>query len=48
MRPEKLCLTDIVDAAHSLAGFMQDTDFDEFEQNEMMNSRCASKIDGHW
>jgi uncharacterized protein with HEPN domain len=38
MRPEKLYLTDIVEAAQSIARFVMGQGFDEFEQNEMMNS----------
>ena len=38
MRPEKLYLTDFVEAAQSIARFVMGESFDEFEQNEMMNS----------
>jgi len=44
MRPEKLYLTDIVEAAQSIARFVQGADFDEFEQNEMMNSAALQKL----
>lgn len=44
MRPEKLYLTDIVEAAQSIARFVQGADFDEFEQNEMMNSAVLQKL----
>ena len=38
MRPEKLDLTDIVEAARAMEKFIMGEDFNEFEQNEMMNS----------
>jgi uncharacterized protein with HEPN domain len=44
MRREKLYLTDIVEAAQSIARFIQGADFDEFEQNEMMNSAVLQKL----
>lgn len=44
MRPEKLYLTDIVEAAQAIARFVQGVDFDEFEQNEMMNSAVLQKL----
>lgn len=44
MRPEKLYLTDIAEAAQSIAKFLQGADFDEFEQNEMMNSAVLQKL----
>ena len=44
MRPEKLYLTDIVEAAQSIARFVQGESFDEFEQNEMMNSAVLQKL----
>ena len=44
MRPEKLYLTDIVEAAQSIARFVQGEGFDEFEQNEMMNSAVLQKL----
>jgi uncharacterized protein with HEPN domain len=44
MRPEKLYLTDIVEAAQSIARFVMGEDFDEFEQNEMMNSAMLQKL----
>jgi len=44
MRPEKLYLTDIVEAAQSIARFVSGQDFDEFEQNEMMNSAVLQKL----
>jgi len=44
MRPEKLYLTDIVEAAQSIARFVMGQDFDEFEQNEMMNSAVLQKL----
>ena len=33
MRPEKLYLTDIVEAANSIEKFLMGQDFEEFEQN---------------
>lgn len=44
MRPEKLYLTDIVEAAQSIERFLRGTDFNEFEQNEMMNSAVLQKL----
>ncbi len=44
MRPEKLYLTDIVEAAQSIARFVMGESFDEFEQNEMMNSAVLQKL----
>ncbi len=44
MRPEKLYLTDIVEAAQSIERFLQGEDFNEFEQNEMMNSAVLQKL----
>ena len=44
MRPEKLYLTDIVEAAQSIARFVMGESFDEFEQNEMMNSATLQKL----
>ena len=44
MRPEKLYLTDIVEAAQSITKFVMGESFDEFEQNEMMNSAVLQKL----
>jgi uncharacterized protein with HEPN domain len=44
MRPEKLYLTDIVEAAQFIAKFVQGAGLDEFEQNEMMNSAVLQKL----
>ncbi len=44
MRPEKLYLTDIVEATQSIARFVQGESFDEFERNEMMNSAVLQKL----
>jgi len=44
MRPEKLYLTDIVEAAQSIERFIAGEDFDEFEHNEMMNSAVLQKL----
>jgi uncharacterized protein with HEPN domain len=44
MRPEKLYLTDIVDAAQSIEKFLMGQDFEEFERNEMMNSAVLQKL----
>ena len=44
MRPEKLYLTDIIDAAQSIEKFLMGQDFDEFEQNEMMHSAVLQKL----
>jgi len=44
MRPEKLYLTDIVDAANSIEKFLMGQDFNEFEQNDMMRSAVLQKL----
>ena len=44
MRPEKLYLTDIVEAARAIEKFITGEDFNEFEQNEMMNSAVLQKL----
>ncbi len=44
MRPEKLYLTDIVEAAQAIERFLMRQDFEEFEQNEMMNSAVLQKL----
>jgi uncharacterized protein with HEPN domain len=44
MRPEKLYLTDIVEAAQAIARFVMGEGYDEFEQNEMMNSAVLQKL----
>ena len=44
MRPEKLYLTDIIEAAQAIERFVMGEDFDEFERNEMMNSAVLQKL----
>ena len=44
MRPEKLYLTDIVEAAQAIESFVMGEGFNEFEQNEMMNSAVLQKL----
>ena len=44
MRHEKLYLTDIVEVAQAIDRFITGEDFDEFEQNEMMNSAVLQKL----
>ncbi len=44
MRPEKLYLTDIVEAAEAIARFIMGESYYEFEQNEMMNSAVLQKL----
>lgn len=44
MRPEKLYLTDIVDAAQAIEKFLMGQNFNEFEQNERMNSAVLQKL----
>ena len=44
MRPEKLYLTDIVEAAEAIERFIEGVEYDEFEQNEMMNSAVLQKL----
>lgn len=44
MRPEKLYLTDIVEAARAIERFVMGQDFNEFEQNEMMNRAVLQKL----
>ena len=44
MRHEKLYLTDIVEAARAIEKFIKGEDFNEFEQNEMLNSAVLQKL----
>jgi uncharacterized protein with HEPN domain len=44
MRPEKLYLTDIVEAAEAISRFVMGEGYYEFEQNEMMNSAVLQKL----
>jgi len=44
MRPEKLYLTDIVDSARAIEKFLKDVNFDEFAENDMMNSAVLQKL----
>lgn len=44
MRLEKLYLTDIVEAAQAIDRFVMGEDYNEFEQNEMMNSAVLQKL----
>ena len=44
MRPEKLYLTDSVEAAQAIARFIMGENYYEFEQNEMMNSAVLQKL----
>ena len=44
MRPEKLYLTDMVEAAQAIERFVMGEDFSEFEQNEMMQSAVLQKL----
>ena len=44
MRHEKLYLADIVEAAQAIERFLMGQDFDEFEQNEMLNSAVLQKM----
>ncbi|MCB0103468.1 MAG: DUF86 domain-containing protein [Anaerolineales bacterium] len=44
MRPEKLYLTDIVEAAQAIERFIKGESYHEFEQNEMMNSAVLQKL----
>ena len=44
MRPEKLYLTDIIEAAQSIERFIAGDDFEEFERNEMLNSAVLQKL----
>jgi uncharacterized protein with HEPN domain len=44
MRPEKLYLTDIIEATRAIEKFIRGVDFNEFEQNEMMNSAVLQKL----
>ncbi|MCA1899193.1 MAG: DUF86 domain-containing protein [Chloroflexi bacterium] len=44
MRREKLYLADIVEAARAIERFLMGQDFDEFEQNEMLNSAVLQKL----
>lgn len=44
MRPERLYLTDIVEAAKSIEHFCTSVDFEQFEQEEMRNSAVLQKL----
>jgi uncharacterized protein with HEPN domain len=44
MRHEKLYLADIVEAAQAIERFLMGQDFNEFEQNEMLNSAILQKM----
>jgi uncharacterized protein with HEPN domain len=44
MRHEKLYLIDIVEAAQAIERFITGEDFEDFEQNEMMNSAVLQKL----
>ena len=44
MRPEKLYLADIAEAAQAIERFLMGQDFNEFEQNEMLNSAILQKL----
>ena len=44
MRPEKLYLTDILDAAQAIERFISGEDYNEFEQNEMLQSAVLQKL----
>jgi uncharacterized protein with HEPN domain len=44
MRPEKLYLTDILEAAQAIQRFIQGYDLEEFERNEMLNSAVIQKL----
>jgi uncharacterized protein with HEPN domain len=44
MRHEKLYLTDIVEAAQAIERFITGEVFEQFEQNEMMNSAVLQKL----
>lgn len=44
MRPEKLYLTDIVEAAKAISRFVMGENYYVFEQNEMMNSAVLQKL----
>ena len=44
MLPEKLYLTDIVEAARAIEKFIMGADLDEFAENEMMKSAVLQKL----
>jgi uncharacterized protein with HEPN domain len=44
MRPEKLYLTDIVNAARSIEQFCAGVNFEQFEQEDMRNSAVLQKL----
>lgn len=44
MRPEKLYLTDIVNAARSIEQFCTGVNFEQFEQEDMRNSAVLQKL----
>jgi uncharacterized protein with HEPN domain len=44
MRPEKLYLTDIFEAAQAIQRFVQGYGFEDFKRNEMLNSAVIQKL----
>lgn len=44
MRPEKLYLTDILEAAQSIEKFCMGADLDQFQQEDMRNSAVLQKL----
>jgi len=44
MRPEQLYLTDILEAARSIAAFCKDVRFEQFEGNDMLRSAVLQKL----
>jgi len=44
MRPEKLYLTDILEAAQSIEQFCMGVDLDQFQQEDMRNSAVLQKL----
>ncbi len=44
VRPEQLYLTDILEAARSIAVFCKDARFDQFEGNDMLCSAVLQKL----
>lgn len=44
MRPEKLYLTDILEAAKSISVFCKDVGFEQFEGNDMLRSAVLQKL----
>ena len=48
MRPEKLYLVDIVEAADAIERFLTDIDRDKFDEDDLRQSAGSRETDAHW